>query len=179
LASTPQSVLIARFELWFQEEMPRLYRYLCYQTRDPSAAEDITSATCEKALKKMEQYDPERGELRVWMFGIARNELRAYYRSVKQAPALVSIESLPDFIFQTPSPELESQRREAFASILQALAKFPERERELIALRYGAGLPVQQIAMIMDLDETHISVLLHRSIDKLKKSQQEIAYEHK
>ena len=56
MTDIPQKMLNSRFELWFQEEMPRLYRYLCYQTRDSSAAEEITSSTCEKALKKINQY---------------------------------------------------------------------------------------------------------------------------
>jgi RNA polymerase sigma factor (sigma-70 family) len=175
----PQEALIVRFELWFREEMPSLYRYVCYQTRDPAAAEEITSTTCEKALRKMAQYDPLRGELRVWLFGIARNELRAYYRSLKHQPAQISLDGLPDFTFQMQSPEQEYQRKEAFVRVLRALAKLSEREQEVIALRYGAALPVQQIASIMGLDENHIGVLLHRTVDKLKKSQEEVPYESK
>lgn len=173
----PQEALMTRFDRWFQEEMPRLYRYVCYQTRDLSAAEEITATTCEKALKKIDQYDPARGELRVWLFGIARNELRAYYRTLKQRPTPVSLERLPDFTFQTPSPEQEYQRKEAFAQILCAVAQLPEREQEVIALRFGAALPVQQIADIMGLDENHVGVLIHRTVEKLKKSQEEISYE--
>jgi len=62
-----QQALIERLERWFEEEMPRLYRYLCYQTNDRSAAEEITSIACEKALNKLGQYDPQRGEMRVWL----------------------------------------------------------------------------------------------------------------
>jgi RNA polymerase sigma-70 factor, ECF subfamily len=174
----PQEALTVRFEQWFGEEMPRLYRYLCYQTRDPFAAEEITSTTCEKALKKIDQYDPLRGELRVWLFGIAKNEMRSYYRSLKQHPTQISIDHLPDFTFQTQSPEYEYQRKEAFARILRLLAEFPEREQEIIALRYGAALPVQQIASITGLEENHIGVLLHRIVDKLKKSLEEVSYDY-
>lgn len=169
----PQAVLIARFELWFQEEMPRLYRYLCYQTHEQSAAEEITSIVCEKALKKLAQYDSERGDLRLWMFGIARNELRAYYRSLKRQPSPVSLDCLPDFSFSTQSPEEQYQHKEAFVQVLKTLAVYPEREQEIIALRFGAGLPLQQIATILELDENHVAVLLHRTLEKLKKSLKE------
>lgn len=172
-----QETLIARFDQWFRVEMPPLYRYFCYLTRDQYAAEEIISTTCEKALTKIDQYDPMRGELRVWLFSIARNELRAYYRSQKQKPVQISLERLPDFTFQMQSPELEYQRKEAFMRILRALAEFSEREQEVIALRFGAALPVQQIASIMGLNENHVGVLLHRTVEKLKKFQQEVSYE--
>jgi RNA polymerase sigma-70 factor, ECF subfamily len=174
-----RQALIEQFERWFEEEMPRLYRYLCYQTNDRSAAEEITSTACEKALTRLDQYDPQRGEMRVWLFGIARNELRAYYRSWKQRGGQLSLDSLPEFTFQTQSPELELQNKEAFVAILQTLAGFPARDQEVIALRYGAALTVQEIAGIMGLSENHVSVLIHRTIEKLKQSQTEDRYERK
>jgi RNA polymerase sigma factor (sigma-70 family) len=175
----PQQALIERFERWFEEEMPRLYRYLCYQTSDQTAAEEITSTACEKALNKLDQYDPQRGEMRVWLFGIVRNELREYYRSRKQRGAQISLESVPEFTFLSQSPEQAFQNKEAFIEVLRALATFPEREQEVIALRYGASLAVQEIARIMGLSENNVSVLLHRTIEKLKKSQMEVQYERK
>ena len=177
MLSEPHPLTNSQFELWFQEEMPRLYRYLCYQTRDPGVAEEITSRTCEKALSKVHLYDPARGDLRVWMFGIARNELRAYYRSLKHQPDMVTIDQLQDFTLLISSPEQEFQRKETFIFILQALGEFPERERAIIGLRFGADLPVRQIASIMGLSENHVSVLLHRSIEKLKTCMKELARE--
>jgi RNA polymerase sigma-70 factor, ECF subfamily len=174
-----QQALIERFEQWFAEEMPRLYRYLCYQTNDQSVAEEITSIACEKAITRLDQYDPQRGDMRVWLFGIVRNELREYYRSRKQRNSLISLDSVPEFTLQAQSPEQEFQAREAFGEILQTLAGFPEREQEVIALRYGATLSVQEIARIMGMRENHVSVLLHRTIEKLKQSQVEVSYERK
>lgn len=153
-----------------------LYRYLCYQTHDQLTAEEITSSCCEKALRKIDQYDPSRGELRVWLFGIARNELRAYYREKKRHPVQISLDSLPELNFQTSSPEQEYQKKEAFIQILRELSCLSEREQETIALRYGAGLAVQQIAIIMGIEENHVGVLLHRTIDKVKKSLEEVTY---
>ena len=175
----PQDAALMQFELWFREEMPRLYRYLCYQTHDQSAAEEITSTCCEKALHKLDQFDPARGEMRVWLFGIARNELRAYYRSQKKEPGQVSLDLLPDFDFKTNSPELEYQRKESFVLIIHELSKLSQREQEVVALRFGAGLPQQQIATIMGLEENHIGVLLHRTVEKLKKSLEEVSYGNK
>lgn len=177
MTGLPQPTLIERFERWFEEEMPRLYRYLCYQTNDRSAAEEITAAACEKALTRLNQYDAQRGEMRVWLFGIARNELRAFYRARRLHGAPLSLENLPEFTFQTQSPEQAFQHKEAFVEILRTLAELSEREQEVIALRYGAALNIAEISRIMGLSENNVSVLLHRTIEKIKKTQMEVAYE--
>lgn len=173
----PHAEQLAELEKWFHEEMPRLYRYLCYQTGDVNAAEEITSRAYEKAFAKIERFDPARGEMRVWLFGIARNELRMYFRSRKQNSVEVSLDSLSDFTVQGNSPEEIYQRKEVFIQILRELVKLPQRDQEIIALRYGAGLPVQQMAVIMGLEENHVGVLLHRVVNKLKKSLEEVTDE--
>ncbi|MHC1781271.1 MAG: RNA polymerase sigma factor [Anaerolineaceae bacterium] len=174
MTDIPQNMLNTRFEIWFEEEMPRLYRYLCYQTGDTAAAEEITARTCEKALSKVSQYDPTRGEMRAWMFGIARNELRAHFRSLRVSPAEVSLENLPEPTFPTDSPEQELQRKEVFTFLLRKLAGIPEREQEIIALRYGAGLSVAETAGILGITENNAAVLLHRTLGKLKKLLEEV-----
>jgi RNA polymerase sigma factor (sigma-70 family) len=170
----PKNILNARFEMWFEEEMPRLYRYLCYQTGDTASAEEITARTCEKAVSKVSQYDPTRGEMRAWMFGIARNELRAHFRSLRSSPTEVSLDRLPEPAFPTDSPEQELQRKEAYAALLGELASLPEREQEIFALRYGAGLTVAESGGILGITENNAAVLLHRTIGKLKKSLEEV-----
>jgi RNA polymerase sigma-70 factor (ECF subfamily) len=62
---------------------------------------------------------------------------------------------------------------------LQALAELTEREQEVIALRYGAALHIPEISRIMGLSENNVSVLLHRTIEKLRKTQMEVIYERK
>ena len=61
--------------------------------------------------------------------------------------------------------------------MMASIKKFSARDQEVITLRYGAGLPVQQIALIMNLTEDHVSVLLHRAVNKIKKSLEEVSCE--
>lgn len=168
MSNIPQKMLETRFEAWFNEEMPRLYRYLCYQTRDRDAAEEITSRVCERALSRIGQYDPSRGELRMWIFGIARNELRGYFRTMQKSPSEISFEQLPDFSFPGRSPEEELQRKEIFFAVLKEINNLPGREQEVIALRFGAGLSVGEVGAILGITENNAGVLLHRTIEKLK-----------
>ena len=64
------------FEMWYSNEMPRLFNYVAYLVRDRAAAEDLTAAICERALGRLHQYDVRRGNLDAWMFAIARNAVR-------------------------------------------------------------------------------------------------------
>lgn len=166
-----------RIDLWFQLEMPRLFRYLCYRTCDRGAAEELTSVICEKAIAKIASYDPSRGDLRVWMFGIARNELRIFFRSRMNKPGQVSLDKLPDFVIQADSPEQEYQKKETFIQVLASINRLPEREQELISLRYGAGLPMKEIASITKMNENQIGVTIHRSLEKIKINQLEVCDE--
>lgn len=167
----------ALFEAWYEQEMPRLYRYLCYRTRDKELAEEVTASTCEKALQKLSQYNPARGEFRSWLFGIAQNEIRLYFRSLNKQPAQVSFDSLPDIRISSASPEQEYQKKETFSQILLLLATFPESEQDVIALRYGAGLTNEEIALVTGLTTNHVAVLIHRALKKLRQVVEEASYE--
>jgi RNA polymerase sigma-70 factor (ECF subfamily) len=65
-------------------------------------------------------------------------------------------------------PHEQVERREAFARLTRLLAELPERERELVALKYGADLTNRAIAKQMRLSETNVGTLLHRTVQKLR-----------
>lgn len=156
------------FEVWYEQEMPRLYRYIFYKVRDVAIAEDLTSVVCERALERLDQYDPERGEMRAWMFGIARNAFRSHLRSLKRRPAQVSLDKLPEIHVQARPVEQSYQVKEDFRQVLDRLPALTERDQDLIALRYGAGLTNQEIARITGMTDNHVAVRLRRALRKLR-----------
>lgn len=54
------------FEMWYSNEMLRLFNYVAYLVRDRAAAEDLASAICERAMERLHQYDAHRGNLDAW-----------------------------------------------------------------------------------------------------------------
>ncbi len=158
------------FEVWYEQEMPRLYRYIFYKIRDVAIAEDLTSLVCEQALGRLDQYDPGRGEMRAWMFGIARNAVRSHLRSLKRQPAPVSLDKLPEIRVQIRPVEQSYQVKEDFKQVLDRLSVLSDRDQDLIALRYGAGLTNQEIARINGMTDNHVAVRLRRALRKLKQS---------
>src|SRR5688500_8321128 len=160
--------ILALFETWYVAEMPRLFRYVMYRVRDQAAAEEITAAVCEAALGHLHRYQPGRGDLNGWMFGIARNMLKEHFRSQARRGISVPLEAYHNLHAPGRSPEQAVELIEGFRQAVRGLRQLPEQEQEVIALRYGAELSNQQIAEMLGLNPNHVGVLLHRALKKLR-----------
>jgi RNA polymerase sigma-70 factor, ECF subfamily len=162
--------VIDLFEAWYERDLPRLYRYVWYRVRDQALAEELTAATCERALQILDRYDPARGGFDAWMFGIAHNEVRSALRSQRRRPALLSLDALPWNRGSERPVEQQVARREAFDRLIGLIAALPEPDQAVVALRYGAGLSNPEIAQITDLTPNHVAVRLHRALKKLREA---------
>ena len=137
----------------------RVYAYVAYRVGDGPEAEDVTSETFERGLRYRESYDPRRGEPVAWLIGIARRCIEG---------ARMRPESLPQSE-DAPDPldlEAETVRR---LTLEQAVARLDDRDRELIALRYGSDLSARQIGELLELRTNAVEVALHRALARLRK----------
>lgn len=135
----------------------RVYAYVAYRIGDGAEAEDITSETFERALRYKDSYDPSKGEPAAWLIGIARRCLSAV---PQPRPATDEVEETP----AADDLEEESVRR---VDLQAAMAKLSQRDRELLALRYGADLTAAQIGELLDLATNAVEVALHRARERL------------
>jgi RNA polymerase sigma factor (sigma-70 family) len=154
------------FDRLYRSSRDEVYAYVASLLRDGPAAEEVTAAAFERAYRKRKRFDPSRGEPRAWLFGIARNaaldELR---RRGRQAELTVE----PADLVTTPAHESaeESERRVAVSAALTTLVP---RQRELIALKFFAGLSNAEIAAVVGLSESNAGTKLHRAITKLREA---------
>jgi len=162
--------LLARFEAWYEQAMPCLFNYVSFWVCDKAVAEELTAAICERALTRLEQYDRDRGRLDAWVFGIARNMMRDHFRALRRRPAPLSLEDLPHIEAEGVSPERIYETVEAFGRVARHLEVLPESEREVIALRYGAGLSNPEIARVTGRTLNYVGVLLHRALKRLRQA---------
>src|SRR6202040_3934510 len=102
--------------------------------RDAAAAEDVTALAFERAYRKRRLFDRQRGNERAWLFGIARNAALDELRRRKRLAALVAD---PEDTTPAADDDDVTLRRTTVRSALQGLSA---RERELIALKFHAGL---------------------------------------
>ncbi len=159
---------LSLYESWYNTDMPSLFGYLLYQTQDRDLAQELTASTCLRALERLCQFDPSRGKLKDWIFGIARNQLREHVRLQRRRPAQVTLADVAECLATDEGFELDYDQRETFLEVLSHVDSLGEREREIIALRYGAGLSNAEIAPMLAITSNHVAVLLGRAIATLR-----------
>lgn len=154
------------FEELYRSSRDDLFAYVAGLLRDHSAAEEVTATAFERAYRRRRRFDRERGTPRAWLFGIARNaaldELR---RRGRQA----------ELVGEPPDPQAPAGADEAEASLRRAalaaaLAELSARERELVALKFFAGLSNAEIAAVVGVSESNAGTRLHRVVTKLREA---------
>ena len=139
--------------------IPLVYAYVAYRLGSGPDADDVTSETMEHAYRYRERYDPAKGEPMAWLIGIARN-------------CVADLVASREHVVDEPAPESATEEMEEQAmrrlTLTRAVARLDERERELIALRYGADLTARQIAGVLGLRPNAVEVALHRALGRLR-----------
>jgi RNA polymerase sigma-70 factor (ECF subfamily) len=136
----------------------RVYAYVAYRIGDGADAEDVTSETFERAVRYRRSYDRTKGEPIEWLIGIARRVL-AGRSGLREVP----MEDLPE----TPDPNpIENQVVSAMV-LRSAVARLDERDRDLIALRYGADLSIREMSELLGIRANTLEVALHRARGRL------------
>ena len=164
-AEAPGEAEIA-FDRLYRSSRDDVYAYAAGLLRDSSAAEEVTATAFERAYRRRSRFDPSRGEPRAWLFGIARNaaldELRRRGRQAELAADPID-ES-------RPAAGDGVERSELRVALAGALAELEPSERELVALKYFAGLSNAEIATVLGISESNAGTRLHRAMTKLREA---------
>jgi RNA polymerase sigma-70 factor (ECF subfamily) len=157
-----------RFEALYRSSRDDLVAYVTTLLRDRAAAEDITALAFERAYRRRRTFDRRRGEERAWLFGIARNAALDELRRRRRHAALAAEPADPGGAEPSDAgPQDVALRRTA---VREALAALSARERELIALKFHAGLTNTELARVLGVSESNAGTMLHRTMQKLRKA---------
>jgi len=157
-----QGALSALYEHYF----PRVYRYVAARLINREDAEDVTTEVFLRIIDNINGFTWRGLPFGAWVFRIARNEVVSHVRKqkVRGMPALLD-ESIPDASEDhTRVVEVEFTMIEVRA----AASRLPEAQRQVIALRFGAGLSVAETASALKKTENNVKVLQHKAIAKLQ-----------
>jgi RNA polymerase sigma factor (sigma-70 family) len=151
----------------YRRTVTGVYAFFCYSV-DADTADDLTAATFERVVRAWSRYDPSRARVDVWVLAIARNVLRDHYR--RQAHRLApSIDEHPALAAHVAAKDGGIEKwiaGDAFVSWLSALRP---REREVLALRYGADLSTDEIARCLDLTPANVLQTASRALRRLRR----------
>lgn len=150
------------FERVYDDHVWSVYGFLAYRVRSRELAEDLTQTTFEHALRAWGRFDPRKASERTWLLVIARNVLIDHHRKRREDPVgEIDERKLP----LIEGPEL---RLGTSPDLLAALQQLGDRDREVVALRFGGDLNGPEIAALLDLSVANVQQILSRSLRRLR-----------
>ena len=138
-----------------------MYGFLAYRLGDRETTEDLTQLTFERALRAWGRYDARRASVATWLLRIAQNALIDHHR--RRGAELEEIDEL--VLPATPGPE---ERFAGSPELLAALGQLGEREREVLALRYGDDLSGAEVADLLGLSVPNVQQICSRALRRLR-----------
>jgi RNA polymerase sigma-70 factor (ECF subfamily) len=144
-----------------------IYRFIASRVNRPTDAEDLTQLVFVKALEALPRYESRGIPFGGWLFRLARNAIIDEARTRKDNVSLIAamIRETDD-----PGPEASAALREDLERVAVALRELTEDQREVIELRFFAGLSVLEAAVAMGRQEGTIRGLQFRAIASLRRS---------
>jgi RNA polymerase sigma-70 factor (ECF subfamily) len=151
------------FERVYVEHRERLFAFLVYRTGDRALAEDLLGDVFERAFRARDRFDPRRGSQTTWLYTIAANRLRDHQRRAQvERASLERVMAAETTGVEPPQDAIADRDR-----VMQALSVLSQRDREIIALRFGADLTAPQIARVTEQPLTTVEGRLFRALHRL------------
>jgi RNA polymerase sigma-70 factor (ECF subfamily) len=145
----------------FREHKDSIYGFAFRMTNSASAADDLTQDCFMELFRRPEQWNPARGPLRNYLFGIARNLALKRWRQENRYL------SLDDEIALRPADDLPLDAALAVAAAVQSL---PPLQREAVILFEYEGLTLEETAAVTQTDIGAVKSRLHRARENLRQT---------
>jgi RNA polymerase sigma-70 factor (ECF subfamily) len=146
----------------YDQLYPRVYAFLLTRVHDAMLAEDLAADVFVNALRAIGSYEDRGLGLTAWLFRIANNRLKDYYRrqAVRPQEDLETIEETLGAHGDVPLPvEFDLQT---------ALQHLKPEQRQILHLRFVEGLTSVQVAQVLDKTEAAVKIAQHRALKALR-----------
>ena len=156
----------AAFSVLFARYGPRLLRVMSRGVSRPSDVQDLVQQTFLQLHRARHDFRPG-AKLRPWLFTIALNLKRQYFRRAgRRSEASLAQEGVPEPVAITGDPERDLRS----ARVRKALDGLPEAQREVIALHWFEGLSFREISEAVGASVSAVKVRAHRGYEKLRRA---------
>ena len=146
------------FDALYDQVFPRLFRYCHRLTGDADVAEDTAQEAMVRLFDRRVEGPP--AGIRSWLFKTATHLVRDRYRVEENRKRLLQENPMKPMASDLPDAALE--RAEARARARAALDALPERDREMLLMRYS-GFSYREIAEVVEIAATSVGTLLSRA----------------
>jgi RNA polymerase sigma-70 factor (ECF subfamily) len=145
----------------------QIYRFIWSRVHDPAQADDLTGEVFLRMVASFSGYQDRLLPFRAWLYRIARNLIIDAYRK-EQHRAAVPLEDAAADLVEAETPETLAERALIFERVKQALERLALDQREIIELRFLAGLSLQEVAFTVDKSVLAVKGLQHRGLESLR-----------
>jgi len=152
------------FDELFREGAADVHAYAISLLGNRAAAEDVTALAFERLYRARARLDHGRGTPRAWLFAIARNAALDELRRRQRQPQSELSDELPGDRGLDEAFEQLARR----ATVRDALAALPLREREVVLLKFHGQLSNSELARALDVSESNAGTRLHRALKRLR-----------
>ena len=162
-ARTGDEIAVAEL---YNAYFPRVYRYMLARIGNVGDAEDLTEEVFIRVLDALGRFEWREAPFSAWLFRIAHNAIISHQRrdGARGRHAPLS----PTLPMNTQGPEEMVEARLTLEEVMRATENLPEAQRQVIALRFGAGLSVAETARALGKGEGNVKVIQHKAIAKLR-----------
>ncbi len=147
--------------------------YIAQRAANVHDAEDLTSTVFGKFLEHLDRFEAGRGSVMTWILTMARTAVIDHHRrldahgTARKNP--VPVDELADVLAGDGADPLVSLiRDEDLRQIRQLLRRQPDEVREMFALRFGQGLRIREVAVVMNLKEAAVKQRFARTFKKIR-----------
>jgi RNA polymerase sigma-70 factor (ECF subfamily) len=141
-----------------------IFRYVAFRVGDHATAEDLTSEVFTRLLSALRDKNAPQNTLRGWLYGVAARVVSDHHRRAYRAPQIELDETL---ISGEHDPVVIVESKMTQESLRQALQDLTEEQRHVLSLRFGAELPIQDVARALGKSEGAIKQLQARAVAAL------------
>ncbi len=153
----------------FSDNYKKILAYVTHHLGGHRNAEDIASDVFLIAQEKLHTYDPSKGNPQAWLYGIARFEVLRTKRSLATNRVDEYFDDWNTIAQDSADTDSNLLRQENMDELADALATLPERERDILMLRFFYDMPSKEVALKMGLSDSNVRYLQSTAISKLRK----------
>lgn len=153
------------WEQVYADQLPRLLNFFRYRLADTADVEDLTARTFENAWRARHRYRRDVAGFAIWLLTIARNVAIDHVRARQGNEPLDVAAAVPSLNDRPEQQAVQHSEARRLAALLPALTP---RQRELIAMKYGADMTTRAIARATGLSESNVATILHRAVEQLR-----------
>ena len=167
-----EHLLLARARAFDQDALAEIhdtfytpiFRYIAIRVSNREVAEDLTSEVFVRLLTALRSHTAPQKTLKGWLYAVASRVVSDYHRQRYRRP---EVELTDTFVSDIEDPGVVLDTQLTWDNLQDALTDLTPEQQDVLALRFGQGLPIQEVAALIDKSEGAVKQLQARAVAAL------------